>query len=71
MSIYLSELEIKDTTEYSTSASYFDVLLKLAQLLSTSKYEYDLNCEEKSKFYKFISKGRNISPIALSYDRFG
>jgi hypothetical protein len=28
-SIYLNELEIKDTTECSTSASYLDVLLKL------------------------------------------
>jgi hypothetical protein len=27
-SLYLSELEIKDTTESSASASYFDVLLK-------------------------------------------
>jgi hypothetical protein len=28
-SIYPNELEIKDITEYSTSASYLDVLLKL------------------------------------------
>jgi hypothetical protein len=36
-----------------------------AQLLSTSvlalKYVYELNCQEKGKFYKFISKRRIIS----------
>jgi hypothetical protein len=48
-----------------------------AKLLSTRvlafKYEYELNCQEISKFYKFISKRRIISlrHRALSFDGFG
>ena len=47
-----------------------------AQLLSTSvlalKYEYELNCEENSKFVN-SSQNEGLSPscIALSFDRFG
>ena len=39
-SIYPDELEIKDTTECSTSASYLDVLLKLdTDSLTTQLYD--------------------------------
>jgi hypothetical protein len=37
---------------YSLEAKYFGTGLK---------YDYKLNCPEKSRFYKFISKRRNIS----------
>jgi hypothetical protein len=36
------------------------------------KYEYELNCQEKSKFDEFITnEGLSLSGIALSFDGFG
>jgi hypothetical protein len=54
-SIYPNELEIKDTTECSTSASYLDVLLKL-----------DTNGKITTQFY-YKRNDFNFSIVNFSY----
>jgi hypothetical protein len=49
----------------SHTHSFFEnwLILKFGKTFSVLalKYEYEVNCQEKSRFYKFISKRRTIS----------
>jgi hypothetical protein len=52
-SIYPSELEIKDTTESSTSASYLDILLNIAASKKLTTQLYDKRDDSNFAFVNF------------------
>jgi hypothetical protein len=64
-SIYPRELEIKDTIEPSTSASYLDVLLNIdaGGKLTTRLYDKRITCDESLCKYTYVLRVNNSQPI--------